>query len=226
MGSLNPEFMREFRAAKPSVPAVLAWVEALRSDTYQQQRGAIFGIERNTACCLGVAVTHFEHTEIDTTDEAGDYLIKDLGFAFEPKILGNYGFWWSPFAEANDVDNWTFDQIADWLETAINLQRTIDLLSALPDERFNISSLRTNSVSDEELQHNCGTAACIAGWASLFRPDARNPYSRARDALGLDAQQAEYLFLPIGWDRQAWTREQAIATLIRFRDTGEISWQS
>jgi hypothetical protein len=86
--------------------------------------------------------------------------------------------------------------------------------------------VRTGEASDEELQHNCGTAACIAGWASLFRPDARNPYSRARDALGLDAHQAEYLFLPYGWDRLAWTREQAIATLIRFRDTGEISWQS
>jgi hypothetical protein len=205
MGALNPEFMREFRAAKPSVPAVLAWIEALRSGRF----------DSGQHCCLAVAT----ETAIGNTSDG--IRVEYLGFENPPSEPYQL---WDAFSQANDTDNWTFDQIADWLETAINLQRTIDLLSALPDERFNISSLRTNSVSDEELQHNCGTAACIAGWASLFHLAPIRVYYRAQYALGLDRQQAEYLFLPIGWDRQAWTREDAIATLIRFRDTGEISW--
>jgi hypothetical protein len=222
---LDDEYMAAFRKARPSVPAVLKWIEALRSGKYSQLRGGL--CRDGHLCCLGVAAQIFEHDPVGNqanTGDAGDWLVTDLGFENgKPEVQPD---WWGPFAYANDSDGWTFDQIADWLETAINLQRTIDLLKALPDERFDMGRWRPirdgGYISDDVLMHDCGTTACIAGWAAVFHPGHNSPRFRATLALGLSHYQADNLFIPASVSTK--TREDAIRVLEQFRDTGVIQW--
>lgn len=221
MTALNPEFMAQFRAARPSVPAVLKWIEALRSGKYNQSCGLLHN--NGALCCLGVAgrVFGFEDLEHADTSEVSNFLVPNLGFE---KLTDSR--WYETFVVANDVDHWSFDQIADWLEIAINLQRTIDLLKALPYSRFNMETWRGTDpyMSDDRLMHSCGTTACIAGWAAIFDKKSGEGHAkyRAQEALGLNYHQANELFEPGSYYNK--DRERAIAVLERFRDEGVIQW--
>lgn len=115
-----------------------------------------------------------------------------------------------------------------------------DFIEKLPPKRFEISTW-ASPVDDHskslktvgELKHNCGTCACIGGWAeALFNPDdhAFNMsgdsallIENARQLLDLDDETADALFMPsASWDQV--TREMAAATLRNLALTGEVVW--
>jgi len=74
----------------------------------------------------------------------------------------------------------------------------------------------------------CGTPACLAGWgAQLAGADMdRSLEIAAQEWLGLDWKQAHALFQPPtksnDWLRI--TRQQAIDTLERLKETGVVTW--
>jgi hypothetical protein len=76
-------------------------------------------------------------------------------------------------------------------------------------------------------EYNCGTYACIAGWA-IFAQDgyinsSRNIHHYAQELLGLDDDQANDLFLNWG-DIEDPTPNQAIKVLKHLKETGEVDW--
>lgn len=83
--------------------------------------------------------------------------------------------------------------------------------------------------------HSCGTAACIAGHASLIWGQAQDRQitndtirNDAREVLDLDALTAESLFEPykfiMGVDMESLTTCRAAAVLDHLADTGEVDW--
>lgn len=112
-----------------------------------------------------------------------------------------------------------------------NMERLIAHLESIPDKAFHMCIWAE--------KHECGTVACIAGYAMmLFNPNEWNTYinrddSReardkfisdgrvtppkcARTALGLDLLQADDLFYPSGWywkDKTSTDRATAIEVL-------------
>lgn len=120
---------------------------------------------------------------------------------------------------------------------ADRLQQLRDHLDQLPDERFDMRFYsaekghpRIGRPSFGPVLHNCGTAACVAGWAmALFAPRARpaRVWNKAAELLGLDPGQAHELFEPDGyWIPDAYSRIQAVATLDHLIKTGEVQWTS
>ena len=116
-------------------------------------------------------------------------------------------------------------------------------LGKIPRSKFNMGSWLSgrwsrltnpnpNPIGLEK--HQCGTSACIAGWAMLMysdRPeDGGTALRQGQDLLGLTSLQANSLFLaylpndsgqvPIG----NITNKQAINTLERLLATGEVRW--
>jgi hypothetical protein len=102
-----------------------------------------------------------------------------------------------------------------------NIKKVRDHLAQLPAEKF---SMRTfDSVA------NCGTIACIAGWAKhLLNPSAVHAETAAINALGLTKEQAYELFWlgdrlgpdPL-WDAGP---QQAVSVLDHLIATGEVDW--
>jgi len=97
-----------------------------------------------------------------------------------------------------------------------NLKKLRDQLSRLPDEKFNMGPIISH--------HECGTVACIAGWASLLNggPDDGRALGFASRWLGLTSDEAHALFLGdwhpsggFGLTRDEITRADAIAELDR-----------
>lgn len=91
----------------------------------------------------------------------------------------------------------------------------------------------------DQTGHLCGTTACIAGWAialedgvdrlHMMSRNSANTFDRAQSILGLTYDQAEQLFLRRDHadsqdDLDRTTDDQAIATLKRLAETGEVSW--
>ncbi len=112
-----------------------------------------------------------------------------------------------------------------------NVLKLIDLLSSIPDERFDIGHLWNGSNYSEDyitLQSGCGTAACVAGWAIFLRgkPEAGRKYYGAQAFLGLTNIQAQALFTPPGHisTPEQFTRSGAIKTLQRSVSTGKVDW--
>lgn len=107
------------------------------------------------------------------------------------------------------------------------IQQLIDLFETLPDSKVNMSVVFQHAdgttspaiIPIAELQHGCGTAACIAGWAeSLFGMSASR-------ALELDPAIDGLLYMPRGWMSPGrYTRLDAIETLKRLLETGEVRW--
>lgn len=116
-----------------------------------------------------------------------------------------------------------------------NINKAIDLIAA--SSTFNMGAHF----------HPCGTPACLSGHIQAhigvlrghtITPDVENtvrvPLShgdlRAMRWLDVTRTQAEDLFYPTGFRGGAiWkniTKEQALTTLKRFRDTGEIVWDA
>lgn len=83
---------------------------------------------------------------------------------------------------------------------------------------------------------DCGTTACLAGHAVILKSAAEGDYSgkygkyeakeQARSWLGLTAKQADLLFEPRTESDYliSFSREQAIETLERLRNTGKVYW--
>lgn len=101
---------------------------------------------------------------------------------------------------------------------------------ATPKLGFNMGSY--GSSGSDRTGHNCGTVACIAGWAVVaFRPDIEiadlpsnfRISSEAADLLGLDRMDASNLFLP---PLNLWksTPLQAASVLRHAAKTGVIDW--
>lgn len=130
-----------------------------------------------------------------------------------------------------------------------NIRRVRDQIAADPT-RFNMAELVDLETQDVPRINECGTAACIAGWAASLAgwkaPERDNPFdtyrslvATASDFLGLgpvtewdfstpaDNQAAAELFF-IGSAEDVYlediTAEQAIATLDRLIETGEVQW--
>lgn len=102
-----------------------AWLTALRSGEYEQATGLLCETDDDSMCCLGVLCdvidpdrwsviqsTVYDQAVAVAWDEDSDYLpptwATDLvGLSFD--AVGH-------LSTLNDIDYWTFEQIADWLE--------------------------------------------------------------------------------------------------------------
>jgi hypothetical protein len=133
--------------------------------------------------------------------------------------------------------------LADWREIAAQAAtpkaraRVMrDFLEALPPERFDMSDWVVGAVQDDYifpdtrvLEHQCGTAACIAGWVNfLTTPGKRRSFiDEAGHWLGLRPYQAHEMFLPnMFWARrEELTTAHAIALLDHYIATGEVDWE-
>jgi hypothetical protein len=123
-----------------------------------------------------------------------------------------------------------------------NITLLANLIEALPPERFNMRFWATQvgneaaMVTAADLIHDCGTCACIGGWAQALatppgeRVDVRlgltgDPTNAAAKWLGIDDDQhlIEQLFMP-DLDWASITQAQAVATLRRLAETGEVQW--
>jgi len=81
--------------------------------------------------------------------------------------------------------------------------------------------------------HNCGTVACIAGWAYTVERGKMNrnlvaaenaAYNAAKKWLDLSASEASALFYPRWEVRHSVTTQQAVTVLRNFAETGEVDW--
>lgn len=97
-----------------------------------------------------------------------------------------------------------------------NVTKLRDFLASLPAENFDMGEWP----ADDEAE--CGTPACIGGWATRL-------FGSARRALEIDNDTAEAMFMPKGWDQPkspvAKARPaHAVALLTRFLKTGKVDW--
>lgn len=113
-----------------------------------------------------------------------------------------------------------------------------DFLRALPPSRFNMSYFSHAPADDEHdlratrIRSDCGTTACIAGWAvALFTySDVADGMGVASTLLGLPIDVAEPLFyagMDLDTDRGGeWdaTPAQAADVLTHLLATGEVDW--
>ena len=127
-----------------------------------------------------------------------------------------------------------------------NIQRVRDLIASQPPEALKMDSWFSDEnhfsyvYSDDEdagliglrvPEHNCGTAACIGGWAvtQMARdlgvtviPTVTGVGSTAAEYLGLDPTQSDRLFHPSNLSER--TQAEALATLDHLIATGEVQW--
>ncbi len=96
---------------------------------------------------------------------------------------------------------------------------------------FNMHGWKSTT-SKDQTGHNCGTTACIAGWAYLVAGHTPKQLSKAssneivrtaRIFLGLNMVEREHLFIPV-CERDAITPQSAIATLRLAAVTKRIEW--
>jgi hypothetical protein len=108
-----------------------------------------------------------------------------------------------------------------------------DFLAALPDERFSMRHVFTAKDKDIyhlEQFHECGTAACIFGYACVLWPEVSDGMNQFPivEHLWLSNKEACQLFTPPGWyddkDAKQYTRAMAVAVLDHFLATGKIDW--
>jgi hypothetical protein len=121
------------------------------------------------------------------------------------------------------------------MPNAENINKLISVLKGLPDEKFNISEWYTDIRygSRKYTYEHCNTAACVAGWAAAVKHDfkpveitASMEYEVA-EWLGVGPYDSNRLFRPFGYTShpERFTRQKAIETLERLRDTGEVDWK-
>ena len=118
-----------------------------------------------------------------------------------------------------------------------NILKVADAIEqhSIPDLGFNMSHWFDKATPDvpDLSGHECGTIACIAGWASRVSGDqSENPdhtYEVAADFLGLGALTANNLFMPTNGfvSLHQWnsiTPAHAVAVLRHLAETGEVDW--
>lgn len=96
------------------------WVDALRSGKYKQTKGTLHNLDDGGFCCIGVACVVWG---ISSAEYMGVELQKD---SFENEgPLECYTAWQkrsglknvqSKLTKMNDSGNYTFNEIADWIE--------------------------------------------------------------------------------------------------------------
>lgn len=105
------------------------WVQALRGGEYKQTKNKLAKVENGKCsyCCLGVAgkMRHFTDAEMcqygELSELSSDNDYKDLKEIYgipERLILGMLV---SELIGLNDTENYTFPQIADWIEQNVEL---------------------------------------------------------------------------------------------------------
>lgn len=108
-----------------------------------------------------------------------------------------------------------------------------DIIKAIDEEPKRIRMgdwlVRTNESPEYLKEHDlpaCGTVGCIAGWATVLKPDADERYwdveGSAAELLGLTADQVSHLFYyfpaVVGEDSTAGTREYADKVIAHIRE--------
>jgi hypothetical protein len=121
----------------------------------------------------------------------------------------------------------TADQIA-------NIDRVADVIEALDPARFNMRFWWQGTDGDatsspQDILHACGTAACIGGWAgAIFYPDdtesASDMWAIGEELFGLDYDDTNNLFMPLGFTHEPFTQAHAVQTLRHLARTGEVNW--
>jgi hypothetical protein len=130
--------------------------------------------------------------------------------------------------------------IVDWRKLAKQAKTQTErvtvlrnFLASLPEERFNMVAWSTgfDEWSADKRINECGTVACIAGWAThLARPAYKDLLKtrfsqRAKTWLKLTADQADAMFVPSGFVNGYTTSAQAVAMLDNFLANGEVKWR-
>lgn len=122
-----------------------------------------------------------------------------------------------------------------------NLTRLRDTILAVPDqfdmEHWARDASGNSTTRDQLLAHNCGTAACIGGWASvIFFQESADPdpvmvseYEVA-EVLGIEDWQADQMFFPArrtpdGNCPYQTTNVQAARVIDHLIETGEVDWE-
>ncbi len=115
-----------------------------------------------------------------------------------------------------------------------NILKVADAIEqhSIPDLGFNMYDYAINLASYGEgiadnSGHNCGTTACIAGWAVAVRDNTSEIersdfFDEARDYLELTERQAHSLFL--GNMSPKTTPAQAVKVMRNLAETGVIDW--
>lgn len=111
-----------------------------------------------------------------------------------------------------------------------------DFISIVPKEKFNmdfwcatidengeLTSTIRGPTSSEEMLHTCGTVACLGGWTEVLF-DNHVDFGSAHRLLGLTEEQGNSLFHPDGGAWWAITREDAVSTIDRLIETGDVVW--
>lgn len=98
-----------------------------------------------------------------------------------------------------------------------NLKALRDLIASQPPERLDMTNYYSENGAEPDILHNCGTAACIAGWEG-FRTDWVGLHNRFEsdqaESLDLTPRQAEALFTPSGfYIDEAYTHADALHAL-------------
>lgn len=117
-----------------------------------------------------------------------------------------------------------------------NVKRVRDFLAELPPERFDMRALISRGDHDLWLKgdaafsvlNECGTAACIAGWAIyILIPGATSDLGAEGlyGLLGITPEQGVDLFEPDGFmEPGRYTIAQAVAVLDHLLATGKVDW--
>lgn len=116
-----------------------------------------------------------------------------------------------------------------------NIKKVRDVIAKLPGKRFSMKTYISIDGNDAPGETpgaaiaECGTAACIAGWAVvLLAPDCPriDIDDVAAGVLGLSHSDANELFTPRGYSAPGlYTRPHAVRVLDHLLATGEVDWQ-
>lgn len=113
-----------------------------------------------------------------------------------------------------------------------NILKVADAIEShsIPDLGFNMSLWidRKPGPEDDRSGHNCGTTACIAGWAVAVMnggviPEVGVPIQDdAEKYFGLNWTDGEDLF--VNWVGKSPTPAEAVIVLRHLAETGEVDW--
>lgn len=116
----------------------------------------------------------------------------------------------------------------------VNILTLADFIEKLPPHQFSISQWIDEDHADlpiSQARHECGTCACIGGWADLlFSEDESVDVFSSGDAaykLGLEEGEGSKLFMPPGFytTPNVYTQAEVCWTLRNLAETGEVEWR-
>lgn len=108
-----------------------------------------------------------------------------------------------------------------------NMIRLRDFLKTLPPNKFNMDD---PGVSTDAYRGECGSAACIGGWARALFAVHTLSLHRVGDVLGLRDDQSSDLFYPYGREMSDGRSpfraapRHAVRVLDHYLATGKIDW--